>query len=220
MDFNKIDMKHWNRKQHFEHYLKNVKCGFSITTNIDITALVPAVKAKSLKLYPVLLYMVSSVVNAHQEFRICFNDNKELGYWDRMNPSYTIFHKNTNTFSSLWTEYMDDFNEFYQNIQVDMEKYSNIKDLFPKPDCPPNCIPISCIPWMSFTGFNLNLFNNNDFLLPIITIGKYFEEGNTLQLPVCLQVHHAIADGYHASQFINDLQQLASTFEQWMIVNE
>jgi len=79
MDFSKIDMKHWDRKQHFEHYLKNVKCGFSITSNIDITALVPAVKAKPLKLYPVFLYMVSSVVNMHQEFRVCFNDNKELG---------------------------------------------------------------------------------------------------------------------------------------------
>jgi hypothetical protein len=30
-------------------------------------------------------------------------------------------------------------------------------------------------------------------------------------LPVCLQVHHAIADGYHAAQFMTDLQQLAST---------
>jgi chloramphenicol O-acetyltransferase type A len=73
------------------------------------------------------------------------------------------------------------------------------------------------LPWISFTGFNLNFFNDNEFLLPIITIGKYVEQGNTLQLPVCLQVHHAIADGYHASQFMNDLQQLASTSENWMI---
>lgn len=73
---------------------------------------------------------------------------------------------------------------------------------------------------MSFTGFNLNFFNDNKFLLPIITIGKYFEQGNTLQLPVCLQVHHAVADGYHASQFMNDNHLLVSTSENWMIVNE
>lgn len=137
MNFNKVDMDNWNRKQHFEHYLKNVKCGFSITSNIDSTALVPAVKTRSLKLYPVLLYMVTTVVNMQQELRTCFNDDKELGYWEAMNPSYTVFHQDTHTFSSLWTEYTDDFNEFYQNIQVDIEKYSNNKDLFPKPDCPP-----------------------------------------------------------------------------------
>lgn len=216
MNFNMIDMENWNRKQHFEHYLKNVKCGFSITSNIECAALVPAVKAKSLKLYPALLYMVTTVVNMQQELRTCFNDDKELGYWERMNPSYTVFHQDTHTFSSLWTEYTDDFNEFYQNILVDIEKYSDNKDLFPKPDCPPNCFPISCIPWTSFTGFNLNLFNDNQFLLPIVTIGKYFEQGNTLQLPVCLQIHHAVADGYHAAQFMNNLQQLASTPEKWL----
>jgi len=216
MNFNKIATENWNRKQHFEHYLKNVKCGFSITSNIDSTALVPAVKTRSLKLYPVLLYMVTTVVNMQQELRTCFNDDKELGYWEAMNPSYTVFHQDTHTFSSLWTEYTDDFNEFYQNIQGDIEKYANNKDLFPKPDCPPNCMPISCIPWTSFTGFNLNLFNDNQFLLPIVTIGKYFEQGHTLQLPVCLQIHHAVADGYHAAQFMNHLQQLASLPEKWL----
>lgn len=216
MNFNKIDTENWNRKQHFEHYLKNVKCGFSITSNIDSTALVPAVKVKSLRFYPVLLYMVTTVVNMQQELRTCFNDDKQLGYWEAMNPSYTVFHKDTHTFSSLWTEYTDDFNEFYQNIQVDIEKYANNNDLFPKPDCPPNCVPISCIPWTSFTGFNLNLFDDNQFLLPIVTIGKYFEQGNTLQLPVCLQIHHAVADGYHAAQFMNHLQQLASMPEKWL----
>lgn len=216
MKFNTIDMNSWDRRQHFEHYYKHVNCGFSVTANIDITALVPAVKAKSLKLYPVFLYMVSSVVNTHWEFRVCFNADKELGYWDRMNPSYTIFHAKTNTFSSIWTEYTDNFHGFYQSIQADMEKYSHSRDLFAKPDCPSNSFPVSCIPWMSFTGFNLNLFSNNEFLLPIITIGKYFEQGNTLQLPVCLQVHHAIADGYHASLFMNDLQQLALSKSSWM----
>ncbi len=39
MNLNKINIETWNRKQHFEHYLKNVKCGFSISSNIDSTAL-------------------------------------------------------------------------------------------------------------------------------------------------------------------------------------
>ena len=99
--------------------------------------------------------MVTTVVNLQQELRTCFNDHQELGYWEAMNPSYTVFHQDTHTFSSLWTEYTDDFNEFYQNIQVDIEKYANDEDLFPKPDC------------------------------PTMTIGKYLEQGNTLQYCLC-----------------------------------
>lgn len=220
MNFNKIDLNRWERKQHFEHYLTNVKCGFSITVNIDVTALVRAAKAKSLKLYPVLLYMVSRVINTQPELRLCFNADKELGYWDRMNPSYTVFHKDTKTFSSLWTEYTDEFSAFYEKVQLDMDAYANVKDLFPKPDAPQNCFPVSCIPWTSFSGFNLNLFGDNEFLLPIITLGKYFEQGDALLLPVCLQIHHAAADGYHAANFMNELQQLAATVEPWLIVSE
>jgi chloramphenicol O-acetyltransferase type A len=39
MKFNKINMVQWDRREHFEHYFKYVKCGFSITENIDITKL-------------------------------------------------------------------------------------------------------------------------------------------------------------------------------------
>ena len=54
------------------------------------------------------------------------------------------------------------------------------------------CFPISSIPWASFTGFNLNINNEGDFLLPIITCGKYFNEENKVMLPVSLQVHHSV----------------------------
>lgn len=37
-----------------------------------------------------------------------------------------------------------------------------------------NLFNVSCIPWSSFTGFNLNLQNGYDYFLPIFTIGKYF----------------------------------------------
>lgn len=216
MEFHTIELEHWERKQHFEHYVNNVPCGFSITANIDITAVLTSVKAKSLKFYPAFLHMVSAVVNAHREFRTCYNEDKELGYWVSMNPSYTIFHQDTETFSNIWTQYSDDFGVFYRNVQADMELYADNKDFQPKPDCPPNSFPVSSIPWSSFTGFNLNIYNNNDFFLPIVTGGKYFEQNNTVQLPVSLQVHHAVVDGYHASRFMNELQQLAAAPETWI----
>ncbi len=82
---------------------------------------------------------------------------------------------------------------------------------------PPNSFPVSTIPWTTFTGFNLNIINEGDFLLPIITWGKYFSsEGNSVLIPISVQVHHAVCDGYHASQFINDLQELAFSCQTWL----
>lgn len=39
MNYKKIDLEQWNRKEHFLHYRHNLQCGFSLTTKIDITVL-------------------------------------------------------------------------------------------------------------------------------------------------------------------------------------
>lgn len=98
MKFNLIDIENWNRKPYFEHYLNSVRCTYSMTANIEITNLLHEIKLKDLKLYPTLIYILATVVNNHKEFRTCFDENGNLGYWDSMSPSYTIFHKENETF--------------------------------------------------------------------------------------------------------------------------
>ncbi|ANE85583.1 MULTISPECIES: type A chloramphenicol O-acetyltransferase [Bacillus] len=215
MKFHVIDREDWNREQYFEHYLK-LKCTFSMTVNVDITMLLEEVYQKGIKFYPVFIYLISRVVNNHKKFRTCFNDEGVLGYWEEMIPSYTIFHKDDKSFSSIWTDYSSDFRTFYKNYEDDMRCYASVHGLFTKENIPPNVFPISSIPWTSFTGFNLNINNDENFLLPIITCGKYFNEGNKVMLPVSLQVHHSVCDGYDASQFIEDLQQLSNTCNEWL----
>ncbi|MGE7881447.1 type A chloramphenicol O-acetyltransferase [Bacillus sp. NPDC094077] len=215
MKFHAIDRENWNREQYFEHYLK-LKCTFSMTMNVDITMVLEEIRQKGIKFYPTFIYLISRVINKHKEFRICFNEDGVLGYWEEMIPSYTIFHKDDKSFSSIWTDYARDFRIFYKNYEEDMRYYSNIHGLFTKENIPPNVFPISSIPWASFTGFNLNINDDGDFLLPIITFGKYFNDGNKVMLPVSLQVHHAVCDGYHASQFIEGIQELANTCNEWL----
>ncbi|MDP7989495.1 type A chloramphenicol O-acetyltransferase [Bacillus sp. MHSD_36] len=215
MRFHIIDRENWNREQYFEHYLK-LKCTFSMTVNVNITRLLKELHQKGIKFYPVFIYLISRVVNNHKEFRTCFNDKGILGYWEQMIPSYTIFHKDDKSFLSIWTNYSSDFHIFYKNYEEDMRLYTNVHGLFTKENIPPNVFPISSIPWASFTGFNLNINNDGDFLLPIITCGKYFNEENKVMLPVSLQVHHSVCDGYHASRFLEDLQQLISNCNKWL----
>ena len=37
-------------------------------------------------------------------------------------------------------------------------------------------------------------------------MGKYENYGSKLLMPITIQAHHAIVDGYHISQFFNSLQ--------------
>lgn len=214
MNFNIINTEKWERKPYFDHFLNNVRCTYSMTANLDITELLLEVKRRKIKTYPVFIYMLSSVANRHKEFRTCFNENRQLGYWDVINPCYTIFHKDSETFSNIWTEYNNDFNLFYKNYIKDIEIYGNINKFSPKNECI-NSFPISSIPWVSFTGFNLNIYMDGTYLLPIFTMGKYFTQDGKVLLPISIQVHHAVCDGFHVSRFYNDLQGLCKAYSNW-----
>lgn len=80
----------------------------------------------------------------------------------------TVFHKDTETFSELWTEYAPDYDTFCSRHEHDMAQYGDRKGLLGKPGMPENVFPVSVIPWTSFEGFNLNLQKGYDYLLPVL----------------------------------------------------
>lgn len=71
---------------------------------------------------------------------------------------------------------------------------------------PENTFNVSMIPWTSFEGFNLNLEKGFAYLLPIFTFGKYEQINNRYIIPMSVQVHHAVCDGFHVCHLINELQ--------------
>lgn len=212
MNFYKIDFKTWNRKEIFKLYSDDIPCTFSLTTNIDISNLIPKITEKNIKFFPVILYALSYIVNSHKEFKMNVDKDNNLGFYEKVNPSYTFFHKDNESFSNIWTEFSENFQKFYRNYQEDIKLYGKNKDFIAKPQNENNVFNISSIPWTSFTGFNLNLKNGYNYYSPIFTFGKYFEENNRILLPLSIQVHHGVCDGYHVSKFINNLQEFINNF--------
>lgn len=43
---------------------------------------------------------------------------------------------------------------------------------------------------------------------PIFTMGKFEEEGGKILLPLAVQLHHAVCDGFHLCRLVNELQDL------------
>ena len=204
MKFTPIDINNWNRKEYFEHYHKNIPCTYSMTVKLDITK----IKSKNKNLYSTLLFCLTQIINRHQEFRTCFNSEGTLGFFDEMVPSYTVFNLETETFTSLWTSETEDYDTFYQAYKKDVATFGKNQGLIGKPDMPENVFNVSMIPWASFDSFNLNLQKGYDYLLPIFTFGKYYRENDKYWLPLSIQVHHAVCDGFHTCRLINELQEM------------
>ncbi len=211
MKFNKIDITTWNRKETYLHYMNDIPCTYSMTINLDITNFMRRKKEKEIKFFPSILYCISNIVNKHKEFRMDINEQGELGYYEKSNPCFTVFHEEGETFTNVWTEYSENFTDFLQNYTSDMKLYQNEK-LNSKPLNEKNNFNVSVIPWTSFTGFNLNLPKGYSYFPPIFTIGKYFTSENKILLPMAIQVNHVVCDGFHLSRFITDLQTFVDCF--------
>ena len=212
MTFHPIDINGWSRKEHFDAYFTGNPCTYSLTAELDVTTLLSTLREGEFKFFPTLLYGISYVVNRHQEFRMNFDENGRLGYFDQVNPCYTIFHKENETFSAIWTAYDEEFERFYRNYLQDMQIYSNVPGFSPKQTANHNLFNVSSIPWTSFSSFHLNLQKGYAYLPPIFTIGRYTEKDNRFLMPLAVQVHHAVCDGYHVARFLNELQEWINGF--------
>ncbi len=202
--FNPIDRTNWEREEYFTHFFSDVPCTYSMTVRLDITQL----KRSQQKIYPALLHRMAKVVNNHPEFRTAYNRQGQLGVFSQMMPCYTIFHKDTHTFSSIWTPYAEDYNLFLKDYQDDMDRFGHVHKREAKPNAPENCFNVSMIPWEDFEGFHLNLQKGYQYLLPIFTLGKYQEKDGRYTMPLAIQVHHAVCDGFHVCCFVEELKSL------------
>ncbi|ENU1228807.1 MULTISPECIES: type A chloramphenicol O-acetyltransferase [Providencia] len=207
MNYTKFNIETWLRKEHYNTYEKTINCGFSLTSKIDITNLKKHIDSNGYKFYPTIIYLLSRVANTYKEFRFA-NKNGELILWDKVNPSFTIFHKETETFSSLWCEYSSEMTIFMDSYHQQVTLYKDNFKLYPQPQQIDNVFYVSSLPWVSFDSFNLNIADSRNIYTPIFTMGKYYSEGNKIWLPLSVQVHHAVCDGFHVGKFLTTLQKL------------
>lgn len=216
MGFQVIDLDRWPRRPYFEHYMQDARCTYSMTVQLDIARLLRAAKGGGYKLYPTLIYVLARCVNAHEAFRYGWDTGGRLGLWDEVHPSYTVFHEDDHTFSSLWTPYQERFSAFYADYIQDQAAYGDVHAFLGKPNEPPNAFPVSGMPWAHFTAMNLNMFTEGTYLAPIFTIGQFIRQGEQVLLPLAIQAHHAVCDGYHVGAFLKSVQEMIEGPAAWM----
>ena len=205
-NYKKIEMENWSRREHYLYYTNKLKIEFNMTASIDIKRLLDFCHINGYKFYPSLIYFVTKVLNKIENFRMFKNERGELCVWDKIIPNYTIFHEDDKTFSDCWTDFSEDFDEFYQNITYDMEKFKNKKGIKVKENQPPYFYCISCIPRVSFSACGSRVTNGEPAYFPIITIGKYEKNIDKIMMPINITVAHAVCDGYHVGLFFECLQ--------------
>lgn len=210
MNYQTVDLSAWSRGSLFKFYIDRMRIVMSLTVDIDVTSLVNYGKKNSLKFYPLMIWTVSKVVNSHDEFKYGWNEKGELIKWDVISPSYADFHRDDENFVKMVTQFSDDLSEFYAGFLRDRVRSRQLRGIVEHQ--PPNRFDVSCLPWVRYRHFDVHVFDEGKFLAPVITWGKYEAKCGKLVMPLTMNIHHAVADGFHLSRFFNEVQALIDSF--------
>ncbi len=214
-EFHVIDRSTWSRAPYFYYFTKMLPTGYSLTVMVDITNAYRTVKAVGKKFFPAYLFLAARLISQQQEFRIAERDG-QLGYYEVLHPAYAGFHEDDKTMSSLWTEYAPDFATFYHNYMEDQKQYAENHGILGKADLPENSCMIGMVPWTQFTSYSPIPYGTCSNYFPVLQAGKFFEKGDRRMMPFSVTVHHAVADGYHVSHFLQKFQEGMLHPETWM----
>ena len=201
----KIDFNTWPRAGVFNHFVNDVKCLVSVTADVDVTCLVGLCKQKHLRFYPCFMYVVGTVVNRREEFRMGYDADGDVVVWDVVHPSHIDFHAEDEGITRLVSDFSPNFGLFYDTVTRDMETHKDRRGFeiaYDRRDT----FDVSCLPWLYYKSLDLTVFSPHAYLAPVITWGKYIDIGGRLMMPLSIRIHHSVADGFHIARFYHDVE--------------
>ena len=202
--YQEFETEHWNRKNVFEFFKTYDDPFFGLSTFVNINNLYSYCKKNGYSLNLGILYFSTLTANALMNFRLRLVNDKVV-LFDRIDCGTTVLHADE-TFSFCHIGFTNTFAEFDALGKETIQKERAAKKLDPRPDVL-NVIHYSTIPWTSFTSIKHAKKLGISDSIPKIAFGKYYREGDLLQLPLSIEVHHALMDGIHVGSFLNLLQE-------------
>lgn len=203
----------WKRYNLFWYYINNLRNVLSMTCNVDITGFLNYVKKNKYRFYPSFMWVVSKIINSHEEFKLGWNDNNQPGLYDIVHPYFAHFYKEDEQCALLYVEYKESLEEFHKNFVMVLEQYKDCR-AFDFKDVPRNVFNASCLPWVNYNSFDIHVFDEGKYLAPVVTWGKYKKNDEKIIMPLSFNIHHAAADGFHLSRFFTELQEYLDSFEK------
>ncbi len=201
-----IDIENWNRKEHFEFFSKMASPYFGITTEVDCTKAYINAKESGHSFFAYYLHKSMLAVNSVEELRLRIVD-KQVVLFERINAGATVGRAN-GTFGFIFVNFSDNFEIFNNELQNEIQIVLNSTGLrLNDDDIKKDLIRHSTIPWTSFSGLLHPTNFDKTESVPKITFGKFNIRDGKKYLPVSIEAHHGLVDGFHLAKYLSEFQR-------------
>jgi chloramphenicol O-acetyltransferase type A len=204
-----IDLKTWNRKEHFEFFNGFDEPFFGIVTEVDCTKALAWCREIQFPFFHFYLYQSLRAANLLEEFRTRIEENNPVVY-DSVHASPTISRPDQ-TFGFAFIPFTDNIQDFSLTAHEETRTVAESFGLRLNENTGRNdVIHFSVLPWIKFTGLtHARHFAFRDSV-PKITFGKYYEQNGKVLMPVSVNAHHGLMDAWHVAKFLGFLNDFLS----------
>jgi chloramphenicol O-acetyltransferase type A len=198
-----IDLETWERGALFRLFSTFSEPFHGVCLRVDCTESFRFAKESRISVFLTLLHR--SLIAAHQV------ENFMTRIVDRAVWKYTTIHGGSavgrpdGTIGFGYYAYQPELLPFVREASVELERVKSRNDL--ERYAGQDLIRFSVLPWFDFTSIShARNFTAQDSA-PLITFGKITEVGDRFTMPVSIHVHHALADGLHVAQFVEQFER-------------
>ncbi len=204
-----INIEQWNRKDAYYFFKDYEDPYFNITGNIEVTQLLQHCKQNQHSFFLQILYATLKVAHDIPAFKYRII-NEQVVEFDSIFIGSTVLNPD-NSFSFCYFDYESNALAFEEEGKRRITAINNKGGIDERVDAI-NLIHCSTIPWIRFTSFKNARKRIKHDCIPKIVFGKYFKEGNKIMMPLSVEVHHAMMDGYDVGLFFEKMENYCAAF--------
>lgn len=201
-----LDLAQWPRRATFEFFRHYDNPYFNVCAPVDVTALRElSGSGGDISFSSACLWLALRVVDGYEPFRYRLQGGEVIVH-DRIHAGTTAL-VGEERLAFIYFDYDEDFGVFAGNAARARRAAANGTDRIDARDERTDLIHFSSLPWVSFTSISHARNWSREDSVPKITFGRYQRVGGQVQMPVSVEVHHALMDGLHVGRFFERLQQ-------------
>ncbi len=201
----KIDLESWPRRKHFEVYRQFDFPHFNLTFPVTVTNFRKWVRARGNSLSLATTYLLARVANETPPFRLRIRGEEVIEH-EIVHPSFTVLLENE-LFSFCTVEYRADYDAFIAASKRRIQEVRAHPTLEDEPG-QDDLLFMTSLPWFHFTSIMHPIHMHPVDSVPRIAWGRIDAEADRFEMPLSVQVHHALMDGLHVGRYAERAQQL------------
>lgn len=209
MDY--IDINNWKRVKHFKWFIEFEHPMINICSTIEITNLYNFCKENNFSINTALTYVAAKVCNRIEEFRYRIRGSKVVLH-DIIDPCNTTITKDNLCSFVNGCKYNDNFKIFHEEMSKCIE-YSKKQVIIANIPDVDNLLFITTLPWINITSVSHPTKCKGDNGIPRVVFGKFSKENGKIILPISVEVHHALADGYHVALYLKTFEEICKNLD-------